>query len=68
MIKEVVVVGSQTLPFAYLAQGFESYLSGPDNRVHMDKTLEEMDAGGPNPALTILSLTDLDWPVFKDIR
>lgn len=67
MIKEVVVVGGQTLPVAHLAQGLESILTGLGSQVYMYKTLEEMDDGVLNAGSTILSLTDLDWPVFKDI-
>ncbi len=67
MNKRVVIVGGQTPPVAHLAQGLESIFTQLGSSVYVYKTLEQMDDSVLDAELTVVSLTELDWPVFKDI-
>ncbi|KAL2173167.1 polyketide synthase [Thermothelomyces heterothallicus CBS 202.75] len=67
-VKDVVLVGGQTPAVAKLARGIESILSGLGSQVHAYPTLEEVDANKvASPDAKIISLADLDHPVFQDI-
>ena len=66
-LKEVFIVGGQTLPVAHLAQGIESILTDLGTDVHVCKTLEDIDDKTMDPGAALISLADLDHPVFKDI-
>ena len=65
--KRVVIVGGQTPPVAHLAQGLESIFTQLGSRVYVYKTLEQIDDSVLDAESTVVSLTELDWPVFKDI-
>lgn len=67
MNKRVVIVGGQTPPVAHLAQGLESIFTQLGSSVYVYKTLEQMDDSVLDAESTVVSLTELDWPVFKDI-
>ena len=67
MNKRVVIVGGQTPPVANLAQGLESIFTKLGSLVYVYKTLEQMDNSALDAESTVVSLTELDWPVFKDI-
>ena len=67
MNKWVVIVGGQTPAVASLAQGLETIFTQLGNLVYVYKTLEEVDDKVLDAESTVISLTELDWPVFKDI-
>ena len=66
-MKELVIVGGQTLPIAHLARDLENIFRGLGTQVYVYKTLGEIEDRVLDAGLTIVSLTDLDWPVFRDI-
>ena len=57
----------QTLPVPHLAQGLESIFTGLASQVYVYKTLEAMDYRDLDAESTVISLTEHDRPVFKDI-
>ena len=65
-IANLVLIGGQTLPVAHLARGLEKLLAPRAEHVHTYKSLLEMDDRVIENA-TIISMADLDGPVFKDI-
>lgn len=67
MNKRVVIIGGQTSPVAHLAQELESIFTQLGSRVCVYKTLEQMDDSVLDAESTVVSLTELDFPVFKDI-
>lgn len=67
MNSRVVIVGGQTPAVASLAQGLETIFTQLGNLVYVYKTLEEVDDKVLDAESTVISLTELDWPVFKDI-
>ena len=67
MNKRVVVIGGQTPPVAHLAQGLKSIFTQLGSRVYVYKTLEQTDDSALDAESAVVSLTELDWPVFKDI-
>lgn len=67
-IKEVVIVGGQTPRVAQLAHGLEHIFTELGSQVYVYKTVEETDGNRVmNAGAAIISLTDLDQPVFQDI-
>lgn len=67
-IKDIVLVGGQTPAVAKLARGIENILTGLGSQVHKYLTIEEVDADKVTvPDAKIISLADLDHPVFLDI-
>ena len=65
--KMVVIIGGQTPPVAHLIQELESIFTQLGNRVYTCKTLEQMDDNVLDNESTVISLTELDWPIFKHI-
>lgn len=68
--KKVVIVGGETPPVSKLAQTLEDTLSLCTAQVHLCTTLVAMqDTIGitEDPDLLIISLTELDQPIFKDM-
>ncbi|KAK3309308.1 polyketide synthase [Chaetomium strumarium] len=68
-VKDVVLVGGQTPAVEKLARGVENILTGLGCQVHAYSTLEQMDVDrvvSPEGS-KIISLADLDHPVFQDI-
>jgi SAM-dependent methyltransferase len=67
-VKDVILVGGQTPAVSKLARGIDSLLSGLGCQVHAYPTLENMDVDKVmSPDAKIISLADLDHPVFQDI-
>ena len=65
--KKVVLIGGQSPPVTHLVQGLESIFAQIGSRVFVYKTLEQVDENVLDAGSTVVSLTELDEPVFKDI-
>ena len=61
-------MGGQTEAVAHLVQGVDQILTGLGSQVFTYETIEKVDDMVMNPGATILSLADLDKPVFQDIN
>ncbi|KAK6063375.1 Polyketide synthase-nonribosomal peptide synthetase 2 [Seiridium cupressi] len=66
-IERLVVVGGSTRRSARLVESTKSILTKHAVETHVFKTLEDIDFSILGPETTVLSLTDLDKPVFKDM-
>ena len=65
--KRIVIIGGQTTPVAHVAHKLESIFTHLGSQVDVYNTLEQTVDCVFDTKTTIVSLTELDWPIFKDI-
>ncbi len=66
-MKKLVIVGGRTKPVAHAVHGLENIFTGLAGQVIVYKTLEDVDYSVVDAESTVISLSELDQPVFKDI-
>ncbi|KAK3689258.1 putative polyketide synthase [Podospora appendiculata] len=67
-IKKLILVGGQSGRSVHIIDGLDTLLRHDfANQVHRFKTLDDVDFGILDVHSTVVSLTELDSPVFKDI-
>lgn len=66
-IKKLVVVGGQTKPVAHAVHELKNIFKALAGQVIVYKTLEDVDHNVIDAESTVISLSELDQPVFKDI-
>ena len=66
-IKKLVIVGGQKKPVAHAVHELENIFKEFTSQVTVYKTLEDVDYSVVGPESTVISLSELDQPVFKDI-
>lgn len=66
-VKQLILIGGQTGPVAHVSQEINNLLAPLFGNVRHFKTLEDLDDSISERNALILSLTKLDFPVFKDI-
>ena len=66
-IKKLVIVGGQMKPVAHAVHELEYIFKGLAGQVIVYRTLEDIDDSVVDAESTVISLSELDQPVFKDI-
>lgn len=68
-INKLVIVGGQTARTSHLVKGLDAIFGGGDfaTEIYSFKSLADVDYEVVDASSTVVSLTELDWPVFKDI-
>ncbi|KAK2776557.1 lovastatin nonaketide synthase [Colletotrichum kahawae] len=66
--KQLILIGGQTAPVAHVSQEINDLLAPLFGNIRHFKTLKDLDDSVLEPISLILSLTELDFPVFKDIN
>ena len=66
-LKKLVIVGGQTKPVDHAVHELENIFRGLAAQVIVYKTLEDVDYSIVDAESTVISLSELDQPVFKDI-
>ena len=66
-IKKLVIVGGRTKLVAHAVHEFEKVYKGFASQIILYKTLEVVDYSVVDAESTVISLSELDQPVFKDI-
>ncbi|EME79755.1 uncharacterized protein MYCFIDRAFT_190533 [Pseudocercospora fijiensis CIRAD86] len=66
-VEEVLIIGGQTDLVAQKVEELRQTLTGLGARVSNCKTLEEIDDNVDHPGIAIISLADLDQPVFQEM-
>ena len=66
-IKKLIIVGGRKKPVAYAVHELENIFKELAGQVIVYKTLEDVDYSVVDAESTVISLSELDQPVFKDI-
>lgn len=66
-INKLVIVGGKTARSSHLVEGLETIFGDFATEVYSFETLVDIDYEVVDANSTVVSLTELDWPVFKDI-
>ena len=66
-IKKLIIVGGQMEPVAHAVHELETIFKGLAGLIIVYKALEDVDYSVVDAESTIISLSELDQPVFKDI-
>lgn len=66
-INKLIIVGGQVKPVAHAVHELETVFKGLVGLIIVYKTLEDVDYSVIDAESTIISLSELDQPVFKDI-
>ncbi|KAI9695823.1 MAG: Type I Iterative PKS [Bogoriella megaspora] len=67
-IQKLVVVGGLTDRSSHFVKGLENLPSHSFGNIHHFETLEDVDHSIITPQTTVVSLTELDKPVFRDMN
>lgn len=65
-INKLVIIGGHTSPLAHAVDGLEKIFEGLARQVIVYKSLEDVDHSVVDAEATVVSLSELDQPVFKD--